>query len=64
VGRQAHTIKGAAANAGGERLRLIALKMETAADAGDLDAVRACMPELEVRFRELKEAIEERGNGR
>ena len=64
VGRQAHTIKGAAANAGGERLRHTAMKLETAADAGDLDTVRACLPGLEARFHELKEAIREQEIGK
>jgi CheY-like chemotaxis protein/HPt (histidine-containing phosphotransfer) domain-containing protein len=63
-GRQAHSIKGASANVGGERLRQAARKMEKAADADDLAAVRAYMPELEDRFEELKEEIVAQGQGR
>jgi PAS domain S-box-containing protein len=62
-GRQAHSIKGAAANVGGERLRRAAREMEKAADADDLAAVRAAIPELEARFEELKEEIGEQGYG-
>jgi HPt (histidine-containing phosphotransfer) domain-containing protein len=61
--RQAHSIKGAAANVGGERLRQTAKKIEKAADAEDLATVLACMPELEDRFEELKAEIGEQGHG-
>ena len=54
---QAHTVKAAAANVGGERLRAVALEMEKAARAGDLDAVKALMSELETQFDRLKEAM-------
>jgi HPt (histidine-containing phosphotransfer) domain-containing protein len=57
--RQAHTIKGASANVGGECLRIVAFKMEKAGKAGDLDAVKTHMPELEVQFDALKEAMEQ-----
>ena len=55
---QAHTIKGASANVGGEALREVALEMEKAAEAGDLDALRTLLPQLENRFARLKEAME------
>ena len=45
--RQAHTIKGAAANMGGEHLREVAFEMEKAGKAGD----------LEREFARLKEAM-------
>jgi HPt (histidine-containing phosphotransfer) domain-containing protein len=53
-GRQAHSIKGAAAHVGGERLRQVALEMEKAGDAGDLNAIAARMDSLESRFLELR----------
>jgi HPt (histidine-containing phosphotransfer) domain-containing protein len=55
--RQAHTIKGASANVGGEALRVAALDMEKAGQAGDLQAVKARLPDLESRFAGLKEAM-------
>ena len=58
-GRQAHSIKAAAANVGGERLREVAFKMEKAADAGELDVVKNALAELESRFVELSDAIRE-----
>ncbi len=48
-GRQAHSIKGAAATVGGERLRKVAWEMEKAADAGDLDTVNARIADLEAQ---------------
>ena len=56
-GRIAHSIKGAAANVGGKRLRKVAQAMETAAREGNLDAVRDAMGELEKQFEELRESI-------
>jgi CheY-like chemotaxis protein/HPt (histidine-containing phosphotransfer) domain-containing protein len=56
-GCQAHSIKGAAANVGGERLRQVALKMERAADTGDWRTVNASMDQLEGEFLKLREAI-------
>jgi len=55
--RQAHTIKGASATCGGEALRAVALKMEEASRAGDLESVAALLPELEMQFIRLKEAM-------
>ncbi|MDR3797843.1 MAG: response regulator [Terracidiphilus sp.] len=57
--RQAHSIRGAAANAGGESLRKLAAEMEKAADAGDWGLVITRMDELERQFRLLSEAIKE-----
>jgi signal transduction histidine kinase/DNA-binding response OmpR family regulator/HPt (histidine-containing phosphotransfer) domain-containing protein len=56
--RMAHTVKGAAANVGGERVRAIALEMERAAKAGDLAAARNRLDELEDRVAELGDAIQ------
>jgi CheY-like chemotaxis protein/HPt (histidine-containing phosphotransfer) domain-containing protein len=51
--RQAHTIKGAAANVGGEALRALALEMEMAAKAGDPAGAAGRVTELEERFGRL-----------
>jgi len=48
--RQAHSIRGASANVGGDRLRNVASVMEKAADVGDLHAVAARMADLELEF--------------
>jgi len=55
--RQAHTIKGASANVGGEALRALAFEMEKAGKAGDLGSVAARMDDLEREFVRLKEAM-------
>lgn len=57
VERQAHTIKGASANVGGERLHAVAFEMEKAGKAGDLSAGKARMADLEAQFDRLKEAM-------
>ncbi len=59
VTRQAHSIKGAAANVGGEALCEVALQMEQAGKAGNLSAVAKLLPEMEARFARLREAINE-----
>jgi two-component system sensor histidine kinase/response regulator len=57
--RQAHSIKGASANVGGQALRAVAFEMEKAGKAGDLESIRARMAELETQFAQLKEAMDE-----
>jgi CheY-like chemotaxis protein len=57
--RQAHTIKGASANVGAERLRAVASEMEQAAKARDLGAVQARMADLERQFEAVKDAMEQ-----
>jgi PAS domain S-box-containing protein len=57
AGRQAHTIKGAAASVGGEALRAVAEEMERAGTTGDLAAVRARLTGLEAQVERLKNAI-------
>jgi len=56
--RQAHTMHGAAANAGAERLREVAAMMEKAGKAGDLAALKARMSDLSAEFDQLKEVME------
>ncbi|MFH0729996.1 MAG: Hpt domain-containing protein [Pseudomonadota bacterium] len=55
--RQAHTIKGASANVGGDALAAVAFKMEIAGKAGDLGAVKARMAEMEAQFDRLTQSI-------
>jgi CheY-like chemotaxis protein/HPt (histidine-containing phosphotransfer) domain-containing protein len=55
--RQAHTIKGASANIGGELLRSIANEMEKSGRKGDLPAIRKRMGELELQFERLREVL-------
>ena len=52
--RQAHTIKGAAANVGGNDLCAVAFEIEKAAEAGDLKAAGEHLPELESAFDRLR----------
>ena len=56
--RQAHSIKGAAANVGGEALRAVVFAMEIAAKIGNLAAVNACMTELDMQFDALRSEIQ------
>jgi CheY-like chemotaxis protein/HPt (histidine-containing phosphotransfer) domain-containing protein len=58
--RQAHGIKGACVNVGGEAMSAVALEMEKAAAACDLDAARACLPRLKAEFDRLRRAMSER----
>jgi PAS domain S-box-containing protein len=55
--RQAHTIKGASANIGGEALRVIAFEMEKNGKAGDIEAMMLRMPDLEAQFERLRVAL-------
>jgi HPt (histidine-containing phosphotransfer) domain-containing protein len=57
-GRQAHSIKGAAGNVGGERFRQLAACMEKAADRGDWEKARGEWARLHSGFTALKEAIQ------
>ncbi len=58
VERQAHTIKGASANIGGERLRKVAFEMEKAAKAHDMTAAGGMIQELENQFGLLRERMQ------
>jgi CheY-like chemotaxis protein/HPt (histidine-containing phosphotransfer) domain-containing protein len=55
--RQAHTIKGASANVGGNAMVAVSLDMEMAGKAGDLNAVKASMAELELQFDLLNQVM-------
>ena len=63
AGQQAHRIKGAAANLGGMALQAVAFSMERAGKGEDLEALRTLLPDLQKRFAELKDALEN-GDGR
>jgi CheY-like chemotaxis protein/HPt (histidine-containing phosphotransfer) domain-containing protein len=58
--RQAHSIKSAAANVGGERLRAVAFTLEQSAHGEDLPSVLARMDELDAEFARLKQEMENR----
>jgi len=54
---QAHTIKGASANVGGERLREVAFEMEKATRAKDLSTAGRLMAEMEAQFDMLNQVM-------
>jgi PAS domain S-box-containing protein len=56
--RQAHTIKGAAANVGGEALRATAFEFEKNGRSSDLEFLRKLIVELELQFNRLREELE------
>ena len=55
---QAHKIKGAAANVGGDALCQVAFEMEKAGKAGAMEQLKDLLPQLESRFIQLKNAME------
>ncbi|MCP3941345.1 MAG: response regulator [Desulfobacteraceae bacterium] len=57
VERQAHTIKGVAANVGAKSLEKLAFKVEKAVKAGDLDAVQNDIPQFLNLFAKLEEVM-------
>lgn len=61
VGLEAHNIKGAAANIGGDALSNLADEMEQAAEAGDIGHVTSLMVKMNDQFRALKLEIEKAG---
>jgi CheY-like chemotaxis protein/HPt (histidine-containing phosphotransfer) domain-containing protein len=56
--RQAHRIKGAAANTSGDDLARIAELIEKLAKSGDLAAAGSYIPELETNFQLLRDAMQ------
>jgi len=58
--RIAHSIKGAAANVGGEALRELAAEIEKACKDGRFDSVANRCPDLEHQFNRLKEALQKK----
>ncbi len=61
VQHQAHTIKGASANVGGEALRAVAFAIEQAAKAGTLDTLAERVVDMETEFARLKAAMSRPG---
>ncbi len=62
IWKQAHKLKGSAANVGGDALRDVALRVETAGKAGDIEGAIRCIPELESNAAQLKEALRQPSN--
>jgi len=62
--RQAHSIKGAAANVSAERLRQAALALEQAAKAGELGAAASQLEELQTQFDRAQAAMQTEGDAR
>jgi CheY-like chemotaxis protein/HPt (histidine-containing phosphotransfer) domain-containing protein len=61
IALNAHTIKGAAGNAGGEALRRVSSRMETAARQGAVGSAQSLMPELERQCALFRSHVEETG---
>jgi CheY-like chemotaxis protein len=59
IWKEAHKIKGSAANVGGEALRDMALKVEQAGKAGNSAEVFQWIPELEIQATRLIEALQQ-----
>ncbi len=59
IWKQAHKMKGSAANVGGETLRDAAMEVEQAGKTGDLARVAHWMPELETQAVRLDEALQQ-----
>jgi len=57
VRRQAHTIKGMAANMSAEALREVAFEIEMAAKDGNLATVRESMKKMKQEFERLRKAM-------
>jgi PAS domain S-box-containing protein len=55
--RKAHTLKGAAGNAGGEALQALAGLLEEAGNADDLERIRAMAPRIEPAHAAFQEAV-------
>ncbi len=58
VERQAHTIKGAAANVGGTALSELAFEIEKAGKTGDLSSIKERMQDLVAKFDQLRQEME------
>ena len=60
----AHSIKGAAANVGGDSVQDLAARMEKLVESGSMETASSVFPELEANFFSLKPLLEEfcRGN--
>ena len=59
AGRQAHTIKGASANVGAERLRMVSSEMEQALKTGDPITIQAALTKMETEYARIERAMME-----
>jgi FOG: HPt domain len=59
--RVAHSIKGASATVGGERLRQVALECEAFGREKQLDKLGERVPELRAAYEELAQALRDEG---
>jgi two-component system sensor histidine kinase/response regulator len=57
--REAHSVKGSAANIGAEQVREAARRLEQSAEAGDLAAAAELFPALQMSFEQLCPLLEE-----
>ena len=55
--RQSHSIKGAAANVGGEEMRAVAAAMEAAGRVKDMNGIRTRLADLESSYAQLEETM-------
>ena len=58
IWKQAHKMKGSAANVGGELLADVASEIERAGKAGDIEGIMRSIPELEMQSARLLEALQ------
>ena len=59
VALQAHKIKGASSNVGGNALSSLARVLELAGETGDIQRIQEWVPDVESQFQQLKTAIQE-----
>ncbi len=59
--REAHSIKGVAATAGGERLREVAFRCEQLAQAGKLQELEALLPQMRDEYDAFEQALRAKG---
>ena len=59
VCRSAHTLKGAAATVGADRLRDVAMEIERAGKAGDLARVAGLVSRLEAELERVKTTVDQ-----
>ena len=56
--RQSHSIKGAAANIGGEAMRAVGAAMEAEGHDGNLEGIKSRLDDLERSYAQLQEAVQ------
>ena len=58
AGREAHSLKGSAANLSMEQLRAKAYELEAAGKAGEIDTARRLLAELRTRYADVLNRIQ------